>query len=536
MRSAIVSSPRLVAAIALAASLALVATWSPPAAVSDDGDGPVRGFGAPGEDPALDSDLDSAEIKKAIGKGLEWLRKQQNADGSFQSSHSGTYPMGPTAIAVLTLLKCGADKNDPAVVKGFDFMRQKWQGGGGGGSGAGGLGGMGGMLSGRRTYDVALVVLAIEARYAPTEKMLEKSKDDYATVARKVFRKANKQDRAWIEEAVKWFVQTQEARVWRYPGGGQDLSCTQYVLLALKAASRMGVKVPSETFKKALDYLLVEQDKSGSEVDYFPLPAADGPIAKMKAKKKPRRIGKSKPKSGGTVEREGGGSESGERPKMFARGWAYMPRHGGQSDGSTTKPQGGGGAQPGGGAGGFPMPGGGGAPGGGGMPLPGGLGGGAFSMTTGSMTAAGVAGVVICKSELEADKSFWKRFGSQADQSIRDGCAWLAKNFSVRTNPPGGNHHYYYLYGLERAGVLAGTYDFGEHDWYDEGGKYILGAQKSDGSWVESLGGLGIGGIGGADAMSDTCFALLFLKRATVPVVDIPPKRVITESFQGSGK
>jgi hypothetical protein len=45
----------------------------------------------------------------------------------------------------------------------------------------------------------------------------------------------------------------------------------------------------------------------------------------------------------------------------------------------------------------------------------------------------------------------------------------------------------------------------GKHDWYVEGARYLVGAQSSGGSWKDSL--------------VSTSFALLFLKRGTVPVV-----------------
>ena len=66
-----------------------------------------------------------------------------------------------------------------------------------------------------------------------------------------------------------------------------------------------------------------------------------------------------------------------------------------------------------------------------------------------------------------------------------------------------GPWHYYYLYGLERMGALVGVAFLGEHDWYQEGARYLVARQDEEGSWQ-----------GGTD-LSETCFALLFLKRAT---------------------
>src|SRR5437868_12004025 len=46
-------------------------------------------------------------------------------------------------------------------------------------------------------------------------------------------------------------------------GHDGDQSCTQYALLGLHAASRSGVKVPPETWRRALDHQLKGQCKDG---------------------------------------------------------------------------------------------------------------------------------------------------------------------------------------------------------------------------------------------------------------------------------
>ncbi len=116
----------------------------------------------------------------------------------------------------------------------------------------------------------------------------------------------------------------------------------------------------------------------------------------------------------------------------------------------------------------------------------------------GSMTAGAVGALVICDHILGYD---WKR-----DPNVHAGLAWLRENFSVTDNPKRGKQwHYYYLYGLERAGMLYGTDHLGRHDWYAEGAAYLLGAQNAGGSWGD---------------VNDTCFAILFLRRATRPLVE----------------
>lgn len=54
--------------------------------------------------------------------------------------------------------------------------------------------------------------------------------------------------------------------------------------------------------------------------------------------------------------------------------------------------------------------------------------------------------------------------------------------------------------------VVAGQVDrIGAHDWYMEGAQWLLIRQRSDGAWAGHYG-----------ENVDTCFALLFLKRAYI--------------------
>jgi hypothetical protein len=143
-------------------------------------------------------------------------------------------------------------------------------------------------------------------------------------------------------------------------------------------------------------------------------------------------------------------------------------------------------------------------------------------VATGSMTAAGVAAVAICRSELTGKE--YESLLKRSAPSVRDGLAWLGKHFSVRINPPmGAAWHYYYLYGLERAGVLAGVVYMGKHRWYAEGAKYLVDSQKPDGSW-RTMQGVPPPGMPKIPVV-DPCFALLFLARATARSIGVVTER-----------
>jgi len=128
----------------------------------------------------------------------------------------------------------------------------------------------------------------------------------------------------------------------------------------------------------------------------------------------------------------------------------------------------------------------------------------------GSMTAGAVGALTIF---LFIQGKPWLK-----DKEVTTGMEWMASNFTVTQNPKTpekggqGGWQYYYLYALERAGIFFGTENFGTHEWYVEGAQYLLGQQKDDGSWMTP----------GADhAIWDTCFAILFLRRATRPLRDV---------------
>ncbi len=135
--------------------------------------------------------------------------------------------------------------------------------------------------------------------------------------------------------------------------------------------------------------------------------------------------------------------------------------------------------------------------------------------STGSMTAAGVAALAICRDHLGLDPAQRRRDKYGALDAIDEGSGWLGSHFSVTSNPQhGGGHLGYYLYGLERAGALVPTTRFGDHLWYEEGARQLVADQHPRGNWRSTLGG----------GLPETCFGLLFLRKATAPKTGLAAK------------
>jgi hypothetical protein len=123
----------------------------------------------------------------------------------------------------------------------------------------------------------------------------------------------------------------------------------------------------------------------------------------------------------------------------------------------------------------------------------------------GSMTAGAVGGLTIY---LFMQNKPWMK-----DKDVLAGMEWMSKNYTLTENPASAEGwQYYYLYALERAGIFYGTERIGGRFWYPEGAAYLLAEQKADGSWRASK---------SDHAIWDTCFAVLFLRRATRPLLDV---------------
>ena len=296
-----------------------------------------------------------------------------------------------------------------------------------------------------RTYTAALGLMAMESYRVP--KAERKARREGRKIPKPV-RKLTKEEKAWVKGRVDLIVNGRQRDAWGYPGNpppntggehGGDLSNTQYALLGLKAASRCGVKTDEKIWLRILRIVIDAQEK-------------DGPRVKLVVSRD---------------ETKEGYGRSYARPARV-RGWPYIWAYS-ASNGRTVISR----------------------------KL------GPDDKPSGSMTCAGISCLAICHSELFKVRKYRTRM-RDVQNGINDGFAWLSEHWSVIENP-GGNigWHYYYLYGLERAGLLADRKWIGEHDWYREGAEYLLSRQSMNGAWGDVI---------------QTSFALLFLKRSTTPV------------------
>jgi hypothetical protein len=117
---------------------------------------------------------------------------------------------------------------------------------------------------------------------------------------------------------------------------------------------------------------------------------------------------------------------------------------------------------------------------------------------TGSMTAAGIT-VLVTVREILGDRMTPKLL-KEVEPSAEAALAWLEAHWTVDKNPEKPDWHYYWLYALERVGALMDLEHVGSHDWYSEGASVLVPRPNDLGGW---------------GYQSDTCFALLFLRRAT---------------------
>lgn len=290
-------------------------------------------------------------VNHAVVRGVEWLRGQQRADGTFPGQER--HGVGMTALAALALVESGVRRRDPGLQRALAVVE------------AGEL---------TSVYGHATRLLLCADLGEP---------ERWSGPAR---------------ESLDFLVDAGIRGAWAYPWGEPDLSNTQFALLGLHAAHRLGLDVPEDTLADAAGVVWRWQDDAG--------------------------------------------------------GFRYAL-----------------GRQP-----------------------------------DAGMTAATLGGLEIL-AELGARtpgvRSALKKRRKDAERARQ----WLAGRFDVARNHVGprawtADFQYGFLWAVERYGALAGVEAIGDTRWYEAGAEWLVDQQEADGRWERG--------------MRPTCFALLFLRKATL--------------------
>jgi len=295
-------------------------------------------------------------VNHAIALGVDHLKRLQRGDGSFGGFER--HPGGATALVAYTLVESGVRRGDPVLRAALGALGEEQ------------------LVS---TYSSALHLMLCEA--LRDEGFVEAARASLA------FLIAN-QDRG--------------SGVWAYPWGQVDSSNTQFALLGLRAAARMGLSVPEGTLVAAAEGLAAFDHERG-----------------------------------------------GFTYSLEAQGFSYA-----------------------------------------------------------GITAAGLGGFAVLE-ELSAGSARLRSVLERRADARRKAEAWMEERWDPMRNHSADMTwrdfaHFAYLWAVERWCGLTGRARIGAHDWYTEGAEWLVAVQNRDGSF------------GREGTLEDTCFALLFLRRATV--------------------
>ena len=166
-------------------------------------------------------DITAEQVRDSIDKGVAYLRQQQRIDGSWDD-YLGQ-PGGVTALCALALLNAGVEPGDAQMQKTLVFLRG---------------------LKPERTYVTSLQTMVF-CRAEPQNDML--------LISRNV---------KWLES--KQIPDTDRRGAWSYPQGSGDNSNSQFALLALSEAERVGVQAGYKTWHLAREYWEGCQNADGS--------------------------------------------------------------------------------------------------------------------------------------------------------------------------------------------------------------------------------------------------------------------------------
>jgi hypothetical protein len=138
--------------------------------------------------------------------------------------------------------------------------------------------------------------------------------------------------------------------------------------------------------------------------------------------------------------------------------------------------------------------------------------------TTPAMTAAGLLGLAVGHGLSAGESKDEPARKKVEDPAIKKGLQALGEHIGKplgagrKVNQRGkelAGINLYFLWSVERVAVLYNLPKINDKDWYAWGAELLVDHQEKEGHWK-------VGGYAGANELIDTCFALLFLKRANL--------------------
>ena len=194
------------------------------------------------------------QVNASVDRGVAWLLGKQKDDGSwgnFSDGWSFKYESGLTALSLLALMNSWVSKHKTPVEKGFEYLLVRRP---------------------RQTYEIAFCLMALEMKAAPMLERFRVARLDPAE--RKDYeyeRTLTPDEKSYMHDLVELLTAAKgRGGNWRYnlEHSQTDISNGQFAVLGLKAASRCGLKVPTNIWEEILEYFLEYQAKEGPKSKY----------------------------------------------------------------------------------------------------------------------------------------------------------------------------------------------------------------------------------------------------------------------------
>ncbi len=165
------------------------------------------------------------DVRQAIDQAVRYLKQQQLANGSWpeRADHAG----GVTALVTLALLNAGEPPDSPVVQNALDYLRD---------------------TNPLTTYAVSLQLMVFATAAPQRDRLIIRK---YAT---------------WLHDAAHHYnTKLGPAMAWRYTPhpNSYDNSCTQFAVLALMEAERVGVSMPDALWEQVANHFRACQAANG---------------------------------------------------------------------------------------------------------------------------------------------------------------------------------------------------------------------------------------------------------------------------------